>query len=1266
MTATSRTRSADLLRPYVSGLALAWPGRISVPGFLALDGTLAFVDISGFTRLTELLSAKGKAGAEELTTLLNATFVGLLAIARERDAELVKWGGDAVLLFYSGEGHAARAVEASWRMQQAMRTLGRLRTSVGQCRLRMSVGIHSGTFHFWLVGDSHQELMVTGPAASVTAVMEGTAEAGEIVVSNASAQGLAPRVLGQAKGDGALVTAAPAVVPAPRRPAEVSGDPAAYLSAALREHLLEGEVDSEHRQVAVAFIDFTGVDELLEVQGPEAVAAQLHQAISRTQESCEKHHVTFWETDIGVDGGKIMLVAGAPASHDEDDAGRLLAVVSEILRDGGGLPLRAGVNSGRVFAGDFGPPYRRTYSVKGDAVNLAARLMAKAGWGQAYVSTAVLERSHIRFDSEALEPFLVKGKSAPVQAHRLGRPTSAASQRTRDLAPLVGRDTEMEDLKEALRSAADRHGACIELCGPPGIGKSRLVAEAKAIASGLRLLEARCDDYHSGTPYAPMRDLLRQCLDIGLDASPADAGKILEERVRIHAPALAPWLPLLATVADATVAPTVESEVLDERFRRSRLESACRELLTRVLTEPTLIVIDDTQAMDDASASLMRELVAEVGARPWVLLLTRRPAPGGLILPEDDAVTQLALPPLSPDAVTKLLHAMTEAHPLPQHREALVGERSGGNPLFLLELLATPADAANAEALPDSVEGVLAAQIDRLPPSQRRLLRAASVLGMEFSVPVLSEMLAEPVSIRGMEHFLIAEGTGQLRFRHALLRDTAYEGLPFSRRRELHAAAGHVLERKAGDAAAPLLAVHFGQAGESFPAFCYARLAAERASTAYATVEAATLFAQALQAGRACPDVPRELLVEVAEPLGDARAHLGEFATAEAAYRTAKGLATTPMARARLGLKMAQVAHRTGSYRTGLRRLTIAEKALEGLADHEALRLRAEVKSEYAVIRHKQGRNNDAVTLLQSAVELAERSGDTPVLASALEHLDFFEFQCGIPSGGEHARRALDLLGRGGDYPFLECRGHNSLGIRAEVGGRWTEAVEEYRQARDQAQRAGDPWAVAVMSNNIAGILADQGHLDEAEAAAEETLRTFRAAETAEWIADANIILGRVAARRRQFNEADARLTAARSGYASVGRAARVAHADGLVAERHLLAGDPAAALRLALDALGSLHSSGAAGSVDESMGSPLLNRIAGLASAALGDPGGARSYVIASAEAARRWDARYQLALALQAEADLWPAEFPDAQQEADALFDQMDVLHSARRLPV
>src|SRR2546430_168513 len=200
----------QVLKPYVPRLVLDWLREDPQAKHRRVEGTLAFVDISGFTKMTERLARHGKVGAEEVNDVLDLCFTRLLDIAYDSAGSVLKWGGDAVLLLFDGPGHAPRAARAAYGMRGALRQLGRLSTSAGFVSLRMSIGMHSGDFDFFLVGNSHRELLVTGPAASATVAMEQLATAGQIALSPATAALLPPECLGQLVGEARLLRNEPA------------------------------------------------------------------------------------------------------------------------------------------------------------------------------------------------------------------------------------------------------------------------------------------------------------------------------------------------------------------------------------------------------------------------------------------------------------------------------------------------------------------------------------------------------------------------------------------------------------------------------------------------------------------------------------------------------------------------------------------------------------------------------------------------------------------------------------------------------------------------------------------------------------------------------------------------------------------------------------------------------------------------------------------------------------------------------------------------
>ena len=372
------------LARYVPRVSAEWDLRTSEL-WQEIDGTLCYIDISGFTALSEKLARRGRIGAEELTDVLNYVFGRMLGVAYDRGGSLLKFGGDALLLVFRGPDHPIQACSAAVEMQAVLRDARTYETSAGRLHLKMSVGLHSGAVHLFRVGDSHKELILTGPAASMTTQMEETAVAGEVLISSATRSGISANGL-KKKGDGWLLSWRKARIERCGWSSRIALEPeaiAAGMPVALRDFLSDGSAEPEHHIATVGFVKYQGVDALMEQGGPGAVAEALDELIRNVQEAVDEEGVTFLASDIDADGGKIILVAGVP-SVQEDDEGRVLRAARRIADHAGTLPVRIGVNQGHVFVGEIGTEFRATYTIMGDTVNLAARLMAAAAPGEIY------------------------------------------------------------------------------------------------------------------------------------------------------------------------------------------------------------------------------------------------------------------------------------------------------------------------------------------------------------------------------------------------------------------------------------------------------------------------------------------------------------------------------------------------------------------------------------------------------------------------------------------------------------------------------------------------------------------------------------------------------------------------------------------------------------------------------------------------------------------------------------------------------------------
>ena len=1247
--------------PYLPRLVRDWAARTPAETWRELDGSLVSVDLSGFTALAERLQARGRAGAEELVLAISGVFEGLIGIANRRGGDVLKFRGDALLILFSGDAHAERACRAASEMQWFIERTGETMSSVGEVRLRMSTGIYTGVCHFFLVESSHKELVIAGPAATATIRLEDEADAGEVLVSPATAAAVGPEWLAGERGGAALLAldrepdaAAPPVVEDADRPSDVP-DLEPFVPVALRSSLRLEAGEAEHRQVTAAFVKFTGVEALLAQRGPAAVGEALDALGAVVGRVTSELGLTWLESDIDVDGGKLYLAAGAPSTTGADEE-RMLRALRAILDEVSPLTLRAGVHRGPAFAGDIGASTRRTYAVMGDTVNLAARLAARAEPGEILATAEVLERSPTRFET-APQPFLVKGKERAITAYSVGVVTGVVEEERAQELPIIGREQELAELEAAVAAARLRQGQVTEFVGEPGIGKSRLVEELKTMTLGFTQLVARCDQYGMSVPYLPFRSLLRPLAGITDAESPAEAGGRLKPWIEAVMPEFAPWLPLLAIPFDAEVPMTPETEEIEPAFRRERVFKTVEEFLLRVLVMPTLIVFEDTHWIDDASHSVLLHLVRSSAPRPWIVAITRRPQG----LPFENGHRLLELSALPGEETARLALAAAGEVALSEELLGEVSERSGGNPLFVRELVAASRAEGGVAALPETVETLITTRIDTLEPGDRFLLRNASVLGARFELDLLADVLADELEDVGdldrwrrLGEFVTWEGTNELRFRHDLFRTVAYEGLSFRRRREIHGRVGTVLESHAEQGSvelAPLLSLHFLHAEDYERAWRYSVAVGELAQHRFANVDAAELFQRALAAAEHLELPPLEV-AGVAEALGDVCELAARYEEAGDAYRHARELAADGLVLSRLMRKEGVLRERLGSYPEALDWYGRGLQALDdSAAGSNGLQGRVQLELATAGVKYRQGHFDEGIHWSSQAVEHAELADDRAALGHAYFLLHLNHISLG-EKDDEHARLALPMLEEAGDL-VLQSNVVNNLGIEAYYAGRWDEASELYRQSGELSERVGDVVNVARAQNNEGEIVSDQGKLEDAEELFLEARRVWRAARYPVGIALATSNLGRVAARTGRFEEALELLADALTAFEALGSEAFGHETQARRAESFVLAGRYQEALDVAPTVLE------AAG--ENRLLYPFLERLHGYALVQARRPDEARPRFERSLELARELEADYEVALTLEALGRTRLGE-PDAEVESKAILERLGVVSTPR----
>ncbi|HEX6888557.1 MAG TPA: adenylate/guanylate cyclase domain-containing protein [Candidatus Nanopelagicales bacterium] len=1165
------------LRRHVPPLTLTWDAQ--APGALwrVVDGTLVFADVSGFTALTEKLSRRGRIGAEEIVETLNRVFGPMLRIAAGRGGELLKFGGDALLFLFRGEDHAEQACDAAVEMRSALREAAAVPTSVGRLSLRMSVGVHAGDIHLFLVGAPTRELLILGPGATATAEAEKAADAGQIVVSPATVARLRPGAVRPREDGQLLLRRRAAHAPAPGAAPLPEVDPALLRTLfphALGDYLGPAIPDPEHRLASIAFIRFSGTDALLAGPGPDVLAEALHRTVSIVEEALAPEGVTLLATDLDSDGGKFFLGSGLPTAF-EDNEGRMLRALRRIADADAPLPLQLGINRGHVFAAEVGIDLRGAYTGMGDTTNTAARICAKAPAGRVYAHPAVLEHSRTRFAVEPAGPFPMKGKAVPLLVYDVGEELGTREEAVADARlPFLGRDAEIGALREAFVTALSGQGGAITVVGATGLGKTRLVREALDGVSVDHLVVVRSEPYGAASPYRVLRDPMRTLL--GLErADPAVMGKAMLAALEGLAPELLPMAPLLADIAHVDVPSTPEVDQLDPQFRPDRAADAVVRLVERALPGRVVLIAEEAHWADAASAALLERVARAALGRPWAVLAIRRADAGGFT-PAD--ATRVPVGPLPPEVIERLVIAATEATPLRPHEIAAIVERAEGNPLFVAEVTRVALGSGSMEALPESVGAAMSAQIDALPPHARRILRYCAVLGRSFRLEVLREVLASDglglaaADVAGLAAFLEPDGPGRMRFRNSLVRDATYEGLAFRIRTRMHRIAGETLERISTDldADAPVLALHCWRAGDAERTWRYARMAGADARRAYANVDAIEQYERALEVSRRVPGVTDADLGELWGTLGELRELAGVLDGSIEAYRRAAEFLPDHVARVEMMAKQARVQERAGGYASGLRTVTRARRLAGGISERDLAgplhRAQARLDLQTALIRLGQERPQEARGFAERAAEGARSAADADTLVQALRAIDYADFYMGRPVVGAHTREALDICLAEG-LRTQESAVRANLGGFAYVAGRWDESVDWYQSSRTVALAVGNTFGAAETDLSLADVLVSQGRVAQAEELLRDAVRVLRAIGMAFEAAYGESLVARVELARGDLPAAEARITdvVARmraSGHSLAALEASLVHAE--VASR---AGRPEESLQIILEA---------------------------------------------------------------------------------------------------
>ncbi len=792
--------------------------------------------------------------------------------------------------------------------------------------------------------------------------------------------------------------------------------------------------------------------------------------------------------------------------------------------------------------------------------------MQKSGASEVVASQAIVARCRSRLDLTRMEPFFVKGKEAPIDAavvHAIDQEAIDAVERP---FPSSGRDDELARLLSATRSAMSGRGEAIEIVGSVGAGKTRLAAELQLMATdmGLRVTRWSCEPFYKTSPYRAVESLFRRAVGIAHDASRGDAGARLAELVDERAPELAPWLPLIAVPFAADVASTLQSEELLPEYRRVRTQEVVSALFSALLHEPTLIIFEDTQWADAESLALIAALAQVVRDRPWLLCTTSH-GPDASVT----GVEMIRLQPLGESDARTLARSTPAGKAMESENLAALLDRASGNALFVVELMAASESGA-MEAIPDTVEALIAARLDQFSARDRVLIQEASVFGMDLDLGILAAVLgpqaADEDRWNRLSTLVRPVAPGVWRFGHDLFRQTIYEAVSYRRRREIHGRIGDLIETFAeGDERAGLLATHFDLAEAHDKAWTYAVIAGDRANRLYANMEATQFYRLALGHAQRLSDLAADERAAVTESLADVHERLGALDDAAAAYAVARRFSQSEVVIARLWRKAGVLHLHQSRYAPALRLFTKARDRLRA-AGVEVDGELAELAAAYAGVRFRQGRYSDCLDWAERARREAEESANRSCLAHSLALIDLSAASLGI-NHGAFALRALSIYEELGDL-VAQANVLNNLGAAAWEGGRWREALDYYGRSKAIRERSGDAIGISYSNFNIAEVLVEQGQADAALDILGSGLTGWETAGFSWGLALGSLLKARVAVRKGSLLEAEPLLNEARDLFTEIGAVSAVSECALLGLELRMIV-EPGADVRDLIDALG-------------------------------------------------------------------------------------------------
>jgi class 3 adenylate cyclase/predicted ATPase len=874
-------------------VAAPQPGGVPTGGMY--EGVFLFGDVSGFTPLSEKLKKFGQAGAERITEIINSLFSELVRVLFDHGGTLLKFGGDALLGLFPAStpeemrAAAIKATQAGLAMQDCLRQekFAQIEAAGEVSSLKIKCGISSGRYFAAHIGTPQiMAYVTTGHTVNDAEHAEGHAEPGDVVMTQAAydlVQDLIQvggvnkepdpsfhRVLSVPPVDGTIAPLSIVEPPAGEVMAQITYlvDRMDHLSPYLNSELIarivsnpgNPQIAPDHRQVTVMFINYVGISDLIADMGesqPELITQQLNNYFVHMANVVERYEGTVARMDQYAVGDRLVVFFGAPRAHEDDPIRAIYTALDmqkavkknfAALQTAQGIyrfRQRIGINTGTLFAGNVGATdLRQEYTLMGDDINMAARLMSKSGWDEVFITKRTQERVAPFFDLKDRGELKVKGKEILIPTFEvLGRRGQAGRRLEAYRTPLIGRDDSTKELQACGARLLGGRGQIVSIIGEGGLGKTRMIYELQDWLQGqaggdkVRQIYGQALSFGEQMSYWLAGQIFRSALGLKPDASEDDTLFALWERcgALFGKETAREAVPFLAHMMNLELEGEWANWVkdLDPKVRQKQIFWAARELLmAEARQQPLIIVLDDLHWGDEASVTLIEHLLEVAVQAPLMFLFVFRPLRekrswqlhGKSSSTFHHRYTVIELDVLDEANSRELLNQLLPGIEAEISDMVVKGilDKTAGNPFYIQEVVrsmtdggAVVQDAAgkwhitdqiDKLSIPDTLQGAILARIDRLSEDARQALQMAAVIGRRFQKLVLhnitkaeDELSAWISQLESNDLIHPMDQQESYLFLDALVQEVTYENLLVQRRQAFHRQIGEALEEILGD-----------------------------------------------------------------------------------------------------------------------------------------------------------------------------------------------------------------------------------------------------------------------------------------------------------------------------------------------------------------------------------------------------------------------------------------------------------------------------------